>query len=355
MLDSSSFNYTPEVIDRIRKGYYSAIYFWRTKEILEKDQNFRRVVMQVFQRHGSILCGINEVVSLFRIGTGYWENKKWIDTYSSLIISSLSDGDSIHPLESVLHVDGPYHSFAHLESLYLGILARRTRVASSVRRVVEVAGGKDVVFFADRFDHFFNQEGDGYAAHIGGAKGVATDAQGAWWQEKGMGTMPHALIASYNGNTVLASEKFHEYFSRVPLIVLVDFHNDVIKTSLEVAKKFGKKLYGVRLDTSFDLIDMSLSQSEKNRGVNPVLVKKLRKALDDEGFQYVKIIVSGGFNVEKISLFEKENAPVDVYGVGSYLLQSENDYTADIVQVDGIAVSKVGRVYSKNSRLKIVS
>src|SRR3989344_612619 len=111
--------FTPEIIDKIRHGYYSAIYFSRTKEILEKDGNKKSATMQIFQRYSSVLCGIDEVVELFKIGAGYWEGGQWIDAFDKVKIETLSDGDTIQPLESVMHITGPYHTFAHLESLYL--------------------------------------------------------------------------------------------------------------------------------------------------------------------------------------------------------------------------------------------
>lgn len=354
-------SYTPETIHKIRKGYYSAIYFWRTKEVLEKDDNLKTATMQIFQRHEALLCGIDEVLELLKTGTGYWKNGKWVDTFKKLKIETLSDGDHIKPSETVMHIRGPYHTFAHLESIYLGILARRTMVATNVSNVVNAANGKPVMFFADRFDHFLNQEGDGYAAKVGGASGVATPGQAMSFEKKASGTMPHSLIALYEGNTVLAAEKFSKYNKDINLISLVDFENDVIKTSLEVARKFGKKLWGVRVDTSMDIIDKSLNSaqflnlsSKLLKGVNPYLVKELRKALDNNGFGHVKIVASGGFTVDKINYFEKMKTPVDVYGVGSALLKGENDFTADIVKVNGKFISKSGRRFKANPRLKLL-
>lgn len=356
-------NYSLETIDKIRRGYYSAIYFWRTKEILEKDGNLKTATMQIFQRHDAIVCGIDEVVKLLRVGAGYWEKDRWISSLDQLRIETLDDGSEVQPLDTIIHITGPYHTFVHLESIYLGILARRTLVATNVRKAVKAASGKPVIFFADRFDHFLAQEGDGYAAKIGGASGVATPAQGVSFGGKTSGTMPHALIALYEGNTNKAAEKFARYHPDTALIVLVDFDNDVVKTSLEVAKKFGKKLWGVRIDTSYDLIDASLTIQNQVQpgngpselqGVNPYTVNKLREELDKHGYSYVKIVASGGFTVDKIAFFEKMRTSVDVYGVGSALVKGENDFTADIVRVEGKPVSKVGREFRPNGRLRII-
>jgi nicotinate phosphoribosyltransferase len=273
-------------------------------------------------------------------------------------VSALYDGDEIEPWETVLLIEGPYDAFAVLETLYLGVLARRTRVGTNTRRVVEAAKPKQVMFFPARHDHWLVQTGDGYAAHIAGAIGVSTDAQASWWGSEGVGTVPHALIAAYSGDTVLASRKFAE---RMPagtrLITLVDFENDCVRTSLEVARALGQQLWGVRIDTSETLVDKSIIPQMggfKPTGVNPQLVRNVRTALDREGFQHVKIVVSGGFTVEKIRQFEEQGVPVDMYGVGSSLFQGRFDFTADVVCVEGQPRGKVGRSYRPNPRLERV-
>src|SRR5437763_1505902 len=115
----------------------------------------------------------------------------------------------------------------------------------------------------------------------------------------------------------------------------------------------GVRLYGVRIDTSETLVDKSVIPQMgtfKPTGVNPQLVWNVRGALDNEGFRFVKIVVSGGFTVEKIRQFEEEDVPVDMYGVGSSLFQGRFDFTADVVRVEGKPVAKVGRGYRPNPR-----
>jgi nicotinate phosphoribosyltransferase len=141
------------------------------------------------------------------------------------------------------------------------------------------------------------------------------------------------------------------------VVVLVDFDNDSVQTALEVARELGPKLWGVRLDTSERLVDRSLWDELGDfdpSGVNARLVRKVRDALDSEGFGSVRIVVSGGFSVEKIRAFEADGVPVDVYGVGSSLLRGSNDFTADIVRVEGRPLAKVGRVERPNPRLEAV-
>jgi nicotinate phosphoribosyltransferase len=214
------------------------------------------------------------------------------------------------------------------------------------------------MFFPARHDHWLVQTGDGYAAHVAGAIGVSTDAQASWWGSEGIGTVPHALIAAYGGDTVLATRKFAEHIGPgVKLISLVDFENDCVRTSLEVARALGDRLYGVRLDTSEMLVDQSLCDQMgqfKPTGVNPQLVWNVRRALDADGFHQVKIMVSGGFTVEKIQDFERQKVPVDGYGVGSSLFQGRYDFTADVVLLQGKPCAKVGREYRPNPRLERV-
>ena len=345
-LDPSTFN-IPE--DSIRAGHYTDKYFVRAREILKRDGRHPKVLMQIFQKDDVIVCGTDEAIGII---------KRCADKPESIKIMSLQDGESAKPYETVMTIEGDYASFAHLETLYLGVLARQTKVATNTRRAVEAAGGKQVLFFSARFDHFLNQPGDGYAAHIGGAAAVSTDAQGMWFDQEGIGTLPHGLIAAYDGDTVKATRKFADLMPEpVRVISLVDFDNDSVGTSLAVARALGKRLWGVRLDTAGTMVDRSVVPQMSDfdpTGVNEVLVRNVRTALDAEGFGYVKIVVSGGFTAEKIARFEANNVPVDAYGVGSSLLRGSFDYTADVVVVNGRPCAKVGRRFRPNPRLKLV-
>jgi nicotinate phosphoribosyltransferase len=345
-LDPAIFNLP---VEKMRGGYYSDKYFVRTREILRSDGSHPRVTMQVFCKRAAFLGGIDEAIAILKLCSDNW---------SQLVVHALYDGDEIAPWETVLLIEGPYDSFAHLETLYLGVLARRTRVGTNTRRVVEAANGKEIMFFPARHDHWLVQTGDGYAAHVAGAIGVSTDAQASWWGSEGLGTVPHGLIAAYGGNTVLASRKFAEHIgSAVKLIPLVDFENDCVRTSVEVARALGDRLYGVRLDTSETLVDRSLWHQMgtfKPTGVNPQLVWNVRRGLDEAGFPGVKIVVSGGFTAEKIGDFERERVPVDGYGVGSSLFEGRFDFTADVVLLEGEPSAKVGRDFRPNPRLQRV-
>jgi nicotinate phosphoribosyltransferase len=202
------------------------------------------------------------------------------------------------------------------------------------------------------------QTGDGWAAHVAGAIGVSTDAQASWWGGRGVGTVPHGLIAAFGGDTVAAAREFADRFAdEMNVTVLVDFENDSVRTSVEVAEALGDRLWGVRLDTSENLVDRALLDSMgdfRPTGVNPVLVERVRRALDGAGRERVRIVVSGGFDAAKIRRFEELGAPVDAYGVGSSLLRGSNDFTADVVEVDGRPCAKVGRGRRPSDRLERV-
>jgi nicotinate phosphoribosyltransferase len=341
-------------VEKMRDGYYSDAYFNHTRSALLHDGRRPRVVMQVFQRWHAMLGGMDEALAILELCSHDWEG---------LTVHALRDGDRIDPWEAVMTVEGDYTTFAHLETVVLGTLARRTLIATNTARVLEAANGKPIIFMPARHDHHRVQTGDGYAAHVAGAVlgaevGVTSDAQASWWGGRGVGTVPHSLIAAYGGNTVLAATKFADWAGEdFHITVLVDFDNDSVRTALDVARALGPRLWGVRLDTSRQLVDRALWEEMGDfdpRGVNEQLVRKVRDALDHDGFERVKIVVSGGFDVERIRAFEERGVPVDSYGVGSALIRGENDFTGDIVMTDGRPSAKVGRRFRDNPRLELV-
>jgi nicotinate phosphoribosyltransferase len=414
-------------IEKIRAGYKSDIYFARTKLILERDNRHDRVTMQIFQKHpDAVVVGTDQTLAILHAGSGHYRDRTradalfdrylsaerrlytawtllpaiewaayepvarevfeisrelasmWEPAWAELEVSSLYDGDTAEPFEPVMHIEGEYAEFAHLETLYLGALSEGTRIATNTRDVVAAARGKPVIMFGARHQVHEAQAGSGYAAYVGGASAVSTDEQGEWWGSTGLGTVPHALIATYGGDTTVATLKFDEYINRAPDAVghltakgtaeghvnvtsLVDFNNDVVNTSLGVAHALGARLWGVRVDTSESLVDRAILREleEKDgvaggelRGVTPRLVELLRDALDRQGYRHVRIVVSGGFDAGKIRRFEELGVPVDVYGVGSALVHGAGfDHTADIVRVQGRPLAKTGRRYIASERL----
>jgi nicotinate phosphoribosyltransferase len=348
----------PEVFDlpveKMRDGYYTDAYFNHARATLLQDDRRPRVVMQVFQKKQAWLGGMDEAIAILKLASHDWD---------ALTVHALFDGDEIEPWETVMTIEGDYTLFAHLETLYLGVLARRTLVTSNVVRLLQAANAKPVIFMPARHDHWRVQTGDGYAAYLAGQicgapVGVTTDEQASWWGGKGVGTVPHALISAYGGNTVLAATRFAEWAPPdLNVVVLVDFENDSVATALEVARALGDRLWGVRLDTSEAVVDRSLWEEMgdfKPTGVNERLVWKVRDALDGDGFERVKIVASGGFDIEKIRTFEERGVPVDAYGVGSSLIRGSNDFTGDIVLTDGRPSAKFGRRFRSNPRLELV-
>jgi nicotinate phosphoribosyltransferase len=344
-------------VEKIRDGYYSDAYFNYTKELLDADDYHPRVLMQVFQRKESILGGIDEAIAVLKQCSGHrGEDGKWVNGFKELEVHALHEGDVVEPWETVMTIEGDYALFAHLETVYLGCLARRTLIMRNVREVVEAAHGKAILYFPARHDHWHVQTGDGWAAHVAGAIGVSTDAQASWWGGRGVGTVPHALIAAYGGDTALAARKFADRFAHeMNVTVLVDFANDSVKTALEVAHALGADLWGVRLDTSDKLVDEGLRRRGiEQTGVNAELVRLVRSELDANGFNDVHIVASGGFTADRIREFETAGVPVDAYGVGSSLIRGSNDFTADVVTADGRPAGKVGRELRPSARLSRV-
>lgn len=362
---------------RMREGWYTDRYFLRTAATLAHDGRSPIVRMQVFAKQEGVIAGVYETLRLLQTQLAPATDGRACD-FRSLEITTLLDGDVVSPWETAMHITGPYRAFAHLETAALGILARRSLIATNVRRTIVAANGKPVIFMGARHDDWRVQTPDGYAALVGGAGSVSSNAGGAWWGEEGVGTMPHALIAAFGGDVVEATLAFSRYIRAteptVGISTLVDYRNDVVGDSLAVARAmrdtFGDGvLSAVRIDTSekledaamADVSDDELLAGERRTGVNSALVRRLRAALDDAGFGGVGIIVSGGFKPAKIRLFEEHGVPAMAYGVGSSLLGHNNgeddglvtnfDYTADIVEVDGREEHKIGRPPRENARM----
>lgn len=429
-------------IERMRRGWYSDKYFENINRMLValakegyvySGEHYRlpadvppeniavgdiEVEMQWFTRRmgKTIVVGVDKALAMLRHCTGYFDGDRFVDTSGKLEVWAVHDGTIVKydgdpmKIQPVIKVRGRYRDFAMLETPTLGILTRSSRVATNVYETLVASRVKPVLFFPARFDVHEVQAADGYAYNIALQRFnkdhareldafVSTDAQGDWWGGAGGGTVAHAAIASFLGDTAEAMMAFSRILpARIPRIALVDFNNDSIEDTLRVldamftkyreltdagqkdeAEKY--KLYGVRLDTSGSLRDVSvppLGDPALDLGVNPRLVFNVRSALDSawerwslpgswkeaarEYCRGVKIVVSGGFNPEKIRRFEKLSVPVDVYGVGSYLFNNNGttvtDFTADVVRVKvhgkWIDMAKVGRKVGENANLERV-
>ncbi|MDK2819734.1 MAG: nicotinate phosphoribosyltransferase [Mycoplasmataceae bacterium] len=322
---------------------YVANYFFITESILKKYKPNAIVKVQFFQRNDDVmLSGMKEVLKLLKNNT---------DT-SKYEIKHLNDQTIISNLEPVLELTGKYEYFGVFEGVIDGILARSSSIATNAYRCIQAANGKNIVYMGDRGDHYKMQEIDGQAVEDAGIIGHSTLAGSQGNVDVIFGSIPHILIQHFDGNTLEAMKAYVSLFPQEKeFIALVDFNNDVINDSLDVLKELGKKLWGVRVDTSKNMVDKMFANEEPQYGVNVEQIKRLRKALDENNGSHVKIIVSSGFTYEKIKFFEDNFAPVDSYGVGESILKINIGFSCDAVVIDGKKLAKVGRGYRENKNL----
>ena len=336
-------------VEQIRAGTYSDAYFNRARAALRAEGREARVTWQLSVKRDGWLGGIDEAVALLKLCS---------DDFSALEVHALYEGDRVDAWDTVMIIEGDYALFAHLETPILGTVARRTRLCTNLRMLIDAARPKPVHYFGARSDHPLLQPGDGLSAHVAGAASVSTDALGMLTGKSGVGAVSHALIAAYGGDTVAAARAVAAVTPKdVSLIVPVDYENDCVQTSLAVARALDDRLWGVLLDTSEFMVDRSVIAqmgTVRPTGVNPRLVWNVRDALDAEGFGDVRIVVSGGFDVDRIRDFEDEDVPVDAYGVGATAHEGRWDFTGDVVQLDGKPQAKAGRELRPNPRLERV-
>ncbi len=379
-------------------------------DISQVDVGNLEVDMQYFTRRDpfSVVAGVDHALAMFKLCTGYFDDDgNFVNTYPHLEIDAVHDGTKVVPWEPVLRVRGRYRDFAVLETPTLGALARRTRIATNVYNTLRAAGGKPLLFFPARFDINETQPGDGYAYRIAvdvrnaeqqGNLGtfISTEAQGDWWGEKGGGTVAHGYLLCFLRDTVEAMLQFAAVLpAEVNRVALVDVNNDCVGDSVKTATAMFQRyrqlidagkpeeaaryvLFGVRPDTSGNMIDQSvvpLGDPRLDCGVNPRLIYNIRNALDNlaehtdlpygwlerarQYFRQVQIMATGGFTPDRIAQFEAMGVPVDIYGVGSYLFEGDNnDFTADVVRVkiDGAwyDMAKVGRQARHNPHMQRV-
>lgn len=336
-------------VDRLRAGDFADRAHALAAQALRGAKKNPRVLMQVTAKQGGWLAGIDETVAILKTAVEDW---------GALTVNALYEGDLVEPWDSVMTIEGDYASFAHLETVYLGVLSHRTQVCTNIREIVDIARTKSILFLGSRDEHFGMQTGDGFAAIVGGAKAVCTPAQATLLNGKVVATVAHSLISAFGGNTVSACKALASQLpEEMQLMVLVDYDNDVARTSVEVANALGDRLWAVRLDTSEHMVDKSLLGqlgAFRPTGVNPTLVWNVRKALDGEGFGDVQIVASGGFDAERVQDFEDEGAPVDAYGIGAAAYRGTFDFTADVVMVGGKSQARAGRRVRENPKLERV-
>lgn len=314
--------------EEIKQGYTTDIYFVSAQQIL-KHLNLQDtlVTTEIFPRREGVMCGVQEALNLLQ--------------ESQVEIWSLEEGETFEAKEVVMRIKGPYSEFGVFETPLLGILAQSSGWATAARECKKAAGKKKVLAFGARHVHPAVAPVMERAALVGGVDGCACILGAKLAGKEPGGTIPHTAIL-ITGDTVIAAKAFEEALpDQLPRIILVDTFKDEAEEALRVAKVLGEKLAGVRLDTP-----------EERGGVSPALAKEVRIRLDQAGFSWVKIVVSGGLNPEKIALL-KEDA--DMFGVGSYISGAPPiDMTMDIKEVAGQKIAKRGRIpgITPNPRLK---
>jgi nicotinate phosphoribosyltransferase len=303
------------------------VYFARADSILAAEGLDPLVTMEVFTRHEAVLCGIDEAKNLLGHVLAAADP-------AETQLEALDDGDRIGPREVVLRIRGRYRRFGLYETAFLGMLAQSTGWATAARECVDAAAPEPIISFGARHIHPDITDVLDYAAIVGGCVGASTPAGARLAGLAPTGTMPHSLVLIF-GDTVEAALAFDRHLgSDVARIVLVDTFKDEAEEALRVAHALGDKLYGIRLDTP----------SERGR-VTADLVHEVRARLDQEGYQHVRIVISGGLTPDRIQYFKEAGAPVDSYAVGSYISgASPIDFTADIKELDGRPIAKRGRI-----------
>jgi nicotinate phosphoribosyltransferase len=311
----------------ILSGDSADVYFARADSILAAEGLDPLVTMEVFTRHDAVLCGIDEAKNLLGHVLASADP-------TETQLEALADGDRIEPREIVLRIRGRYRQFGLYETAFLGMLAQSTGWATAAREVVDAAAPEPVISFGARHIHPDITDVLDYAAIVGGCVGASTPAGARLAGLAPTGTMPHSLVLIF-GDTVEAALAFDRHLgAEVARVVLVDTFKDEAEEALRVAHALGDKLYGIRLDTP----------SERGR-VTADLVHEVRARLDQEGYQHVRIVISGGLTPDRIQYFKEAGAPVDSYAVGSYISgASPIDFTADIKELDGRPIAKRGRI-----------
>jgi len=317
-------------------GDTADIYFVRSVDILREEGLNPTATMEVFSSRAGTVCGIEEVKALLAEVLPEDNREVW----------ALAEGETMTGKEVVLRITAPYQSYGIYETSIIGILSHCSGWATAARECVAVAGGIPIISFGARHVHPSVAGVMDYSAVVGGCIGCSSVAGARMAAVEPAGTMPHALIIVV-GDTVEATMLFDKHMPpEVPRVSLVDTFKDEAEESLRVAEALGGKLQSVRLDTP----------SERG-GVTAELVKEVRARLDLAGFKHVSIFVSGGINPERITCFLESGAPVDGFGVGSYISGARPiDFTADLHEIEGKPIAKRGRTpgITPNPKLKRV-
>lgn len=374
------------------------IYFTRSKEAAIHAGLNPRVRYNVFMRKAGIFCGNKQARLLLKTINNMKHGAR---------IWSLDDGDPFMPNEPIMRIEGYFQDLVELETELLGYLTL-CGPATRMHQLVEAADGVPVIDMCAR--HYYPNASLGYAAFVGGAKGTST--MSGWrsaigsvdnlsdgsvseqefadkWDFHVFGSIPHALNA-VTGGSIPAAKVYQEKYPDLPLTVLTDYEGMEMDVIREAVETFGDKLYAVRLDTHGGRIHQGGSRHYNDfvkklsarrykkikevvrderiddlgayygKGVTVEAYLETRELLDALGATNVKIVLSSGFNEEKIKAFrpfiDSERTAI---GTGSWVGSQDYHATMDIVAVESEKdkgvwrnALKKGREYTSSNRLK---
>jgi len=365
---------SPEELPRLTDAY-----FLRTKEVVRRFGD-REATYAIFMRR-PVICTPKLMVDFLEAMARERKTHFAIDM-------NYAEGDWVGAGEPLAYVTGSLYHLVDLETVYLQKLGPACVAAyNAYAMCVDLPKSAFLAMDARHCAGAEMAEMMAYAASVGSAAakrevgavgfvGNATDATAHFFgNDKGRGTMPHALIG-YAGSTVRAAEMFRETFPDEPMTVLADYFGREVSDALAVCQRFpdlaaaGKLAF--RLDTHggryIEELDLALSYGVLERhvpqairgyrteaelrylvgtGVSAAAIWHFRRRLDEAGFGQVKIVASSGFTPAKCRMMAVAGAPIDVVGTGSYLPDrwTETYATADIVAYDGVPTVKTGREF----------
>jgi len=354
-------------------------YFLKTKAIVRRFGD-RPATYAVFMRR--------PVISTPRLAIDFLESEASERGTSFEVELNHPEGALVGAGEPILYVTGSLFHLVDLETVLLQKLGPPCVAAYNAYAMC--ADLPKVAFLAMDARHCAGAEMSAmmaYAASVGSAAaqreagaigfvGCAADATAPFFgQNRGLGTMPHALIG-YAGSTVRAAEMFREVFPDEPVTVLIDYFGQEITDALAVGRRFpelaaagqlavrmdtpgGRYCEGLDPDRSYEVLERHAPQSIRGyrteeelrylvgTGVSAAAIWLMRQRLDEAGFTGIKIVASSGFGPAKCRMMAAANAPIDVIGTGSYLpeLWSETYATADVIAYDGVPMVKAGREF----------
>ncbi len=254
-------------------------------------------------------------------------------------IFSSREGDLVFPNRPILQVEATLMEAQILETLLLNVLNFQTLIATKASRMRQVAGKSGLIDFGLRRA----QGPAGYyaarAAVVGGFDATSNVVAARDFGIEASGTMAHSFVQSYENEL----EAFRDFATYRPegCVLLVDTYNTLksgIPHAITVAKEMetrGQKLLAVRLDS----------------GDLAYLARETRKMLDDAGLNYVKIAASNQLDEKVIKSLQEQQAPIDIYGVGTSLIIGRPDAALDgvykLVEHNDIPVIKLSENIEK--------